>query len=252
MKWFLTILVILAGCSRSKVLPPCTLQANNCPPKHVCTISLSGGSCQSTLIKNSAFKAKLPFNSIQPVKCLSGLNQQNRVYKKDVDTFALFFSGLSELKALEVQAVANGIATVYDECPNKENSSLTAAATTCGLGLGNHVRIQHSGGYISVYAHLSEVKIQTGDKVRAGDVIGVEGTSGGTKRRGVRLSIHRPWSTKVLLAQPGQTGRSVPFLLHFREANDKEAHFRASTDVKCGRARGIPFIYAPKSKGKHE
>jgi len=254
MKWLLlSLFIIFTGCSRTKVLPPCNLETNNCPEKYLCTISLNGGSCQSTAVGNSSFKARLPFDSIQPIKCLSGLNQAKRIYQKDVDTFALFLTGMSELKALDVKAVADGIVHVYDECPNKQSSSKTAAATTCGLGLGNHIRILHPKGYLSVYAHLSEIKVQTGDKVRAGDTIAIEGTSGGTKRRGVRLSIHRPWASKLLLSQPGQTGRSFPFLLEFREANDKKAHWRASTDLKCGQNIGTPFIYAAKThKGKHE
>ena len=146
--------------------------------------------------------------------------------------------------------MADGKATVYDGCPNKDSTKKTASATTCGLGLGNHIRIIHSNGFISTYAHLSQVRIKTGDRVRRGQSIGLEGTSGGTKKRGIRLSIHRPWDAKLIMKQPGQTGRSVPFLLYFREANDQTAYWRASTDVKCGQALGIPFIYAATDSQK--
>jgi murein DD-endopeptidase MepM/ murein hydrolase activator NlpD len=44
----------------------------------------------------------------------------------------------------------------------------------CGLG----VRIQHSGGYLSVYCHSSEILIKQGQSVKAGDKIALIGSTG--------------------------------------------------------------------------
>ncbi|MCB0409171.1 MAG: peptidoglycan DD-metalloendopeptidase family protein [Flavobacteriales bacterium] len=45
-------------------------------------------------------------------------------------------------------------------------------------GYGNHVRIQHGYGYITLYAHMSKIKVKEGDKVNRGDIIGYVGNSG--------------------------------------------------------------------------
>ncbi|HTT76285.1 MAG TPA: peptidoglycan DD-metalloendopeptidase family protein [Candidatus Binataceae bacterium] len=49
----------------------------------------------------------------------------------------------------------------------------------CG-GLGRCVRIQHEGGLVSIYGHLSEITggLEPGDAVKVGQVIGRLGTSG--------------------------------------------------------------------------
>ncbi len=46
------------------------------------------------------------------------------------------------------------------------------------VGWGHYVTILHEGGYQTIYAHLSEVHVKEGDKVTAGQVIGVTGDSG--------------------------------------------------------------------------
>ncbi len=43
---------------------------------------------------------------------------------------------------------------------------------------GNQVRIQHSGGYESIYAHLQEVVVTRGQAVRAGQLIGLADNTG--------------------------------------------------------------------------
>ena len=49
-------------------------------------------------------------------------------------------------------------------------------------GFGNHIRIDHGFGYISIYAHLDLVQekfsVRKGDKVKRGDIIGYVGSSG--------------------------------------------------------------------------
>lgn len=47
-------------------------------------------------------------------------------------------------------------------------------------GYGLTVIIDHGGGVVTVYAHLSRIDHATGDSVSAGDVIGAIGTTGST------------------------------------------------------------------------
>ncbi len=45
-------------------------------------------------------------------------------------------------------------------------------------GLGNVVEVSHEGGYVTRYAHLADIEVQKGRKVRKGDKIGYVGVSG--------------------------------------------------------------------------
>ena len=45
-------------------------------------------------------------------------------------------------------------------------------------GFGNHIRIDHGFGYITLYAHLSKYNTKKGRKVKRGDLIGYVGSTG--------------------------------------------------------------------------
>jgi murein DD-endopeptidase MepM/ murein hydrolase activator NlpD len=43
---------------------------------------------------------------------------------------------------------------------------------------GNAVYIDHGGGLISMYFHLSEIKVMAGQEVKKGDTVGLVGATG--------------------------------------------------------------------------
>lgn len=49
---------------------------------------------------------------------------------------------------------------------------------TSSKGEGNVITLSHKGGYESRYAHLSEIKVKEGQKVKKGQLIGISGMSG--------------------------------------------------------------------------
>jgi len=57
-------------------------------------------------------------------------------------------------------------------------NGVVAAVLQSKRGLGNHIIIDHSFGYKSIYAHLSDFNVRVGQKVQRGDVIGFVGSTG--------------------------------------------------------------------------
>jgi len=45
-------------------------------------------------------------------------------------------------------------------------------------GYGKLVTIEHENGYASLYAHLSEIKVQVGAQIAAGTLVGRVGSTG--------------------------------------------------------------------------
>lgn len=78
---------------------------------------------------------------------------------------------------------------------------------------GIYIRIKHADGWASLYQHLSAVKVQVGDEVQRGTVIGAVGNTGiGT---GAHLHIEITYNGKLLDPFPlikgeGKSGGKVP------------------------------------------
>lgn len=66
-------------------------------------------------------------------------------------------------KGTPIYATGDGVVTRADS-----NSS----------GYGNHIRIDHGFGYVSLYAHLSKYNVTSGRHVKRGDLIGFVGSTG--------------------------------------------------------------------------
>jgi murein DD-endopeptidase MepM/ murein hydrolase activator NlpD len=72
---------------------------------------------------------------------------------------------------------------------------------------GNSVFIDHGDGLVSMYFHLSELKVQTGDQVKKGDTLGREGSTG--RATGPHLWFGVRWhdariDPKFLLEEPSK------------------------------------------------
>ncbi|MEM8797334.1 MAG: M23 family metallopeptidase, partial [Pseudomonadota bacterium] len=48
-------------------------------------------------------------------------------------------------------------------------------------GYGKMVLVRHSNGFVSAYAHVDNLKVEQGDRVRQGQVIALSGKSGGVQ-----------------------------------------------------------------------
>lgn len=105
--------------------------------------------------------------SIQPIKnkdltrMASGYGYRNDPFTKK----RRFHWGMdfTAKKGVPVYATGNGVVKRADNHAS---------------GYGNHIRIDHGFGYVSLYAHLSKYNVRRGQKVKRGDLIGYVGNTG--------------------------------------------------------------------------
>ena len=105
--------------------------------------------------------------SIQPIKN-KDLTRMASGYGYRIDPFTKkrrFHYGMdfTAKRGVPIYATGNGIIKRAD---NRSS------------GYGNHIRIDHGFGYVSLYAHLSKYNVRRGQKVKRGDIIGYVGNSG--------------------------------------------------------------------------
>ena len=57
-------------------------------------------------------------------------------------------------------------------------------------GFGNHIKLKHSSGYSTTYAHLSKIFVRHGQKIKRGDIIGVTGNTGRSTAPHLHYEVH--------------------------------------------------------------
>lgn len=127
---------------------------------------------------------RMPFPAGAVVLCLQG-NQSPPGYSHSTPNclHALDFSNPAG-QAGQIVAAADGtVAYVF--------AGADPADRLAGLGFGNHVRIDHGGGYFTMYSHLETVTVRTGDRVQAGHPLGTMGKTGNTTEPHLHFSMHR-------------------------------------------------------------
>jgi hypothetical protein len=82
--------------------------------------------------------------------------------------------------------------------PSGTNVDVTASGTVVQAGVnsgyGNLVEVDHGGGLVTRYGHLSQILVNVGDKVKAGDVIGRVGSTGRSTGPHLHYEVRRDGS----------------------------------------------------------
>ncbi|MET8835372.1 M23 family metallopeptidase [Micromonospora sp. NPDC004540] len=70
-------------------------------------------------------------------------------------------------------------------------AGIVVKAGDAGDGYGNSVFIDHGNGYLTHYAHQSRLIVSVGDGVKAGQVIGYEGSTGDSTGPHLHFEVHK-------------------------------------------------------------
>ena len=57
-------------------------------------------------------------------------------------------------------------------------------------GFGNHIKLDHSSGYSTTFAHLSKIFVRHGQKIKRGDIIGETGNTGRSTAPHLHYEVH--------------------------------------------------------------
>jgi murein DD-endopeptidase MepM/ murein hydrolase activator NlpD len=63
-------------------------------------------------------------------------------------------------------------------------------------GFGNVIWVDHTAGMVTVYAHLSEIHVGTGERIAAGHLIGLSGATGDVTAPHLHFEVWR-WGRPV-------------------------------------------------------
>ncbi len=70
------------------------------------------------------------------------------------------------------------------------NGTVVRADMDAG-GYGNHVRIEHGFGYLTLYGHMSKILVRPNQKVRRGQIIGLVGSTGKSVGPHCHYEVHK-------------------------------------------------------------
>jgi murein DD-endopeptidase MepM/ murein hydrolase activator NlpD len=64
-------------------------------------------------------------------------------------------------------------------------------ANSDASGYGNHVRINHGYGYLTLYGHMSKINVRQGQRVKRGEIIGLVGSTGKSTGPHLHYEVHK-------------------------------------------------------------
>ena len=225
----------------------------SCPQEMYCVFT---NNPKQAVCKNK-FKEKLPelffpFGPNKPVKCWKSTDHNKNSSHAWLTTKYAVDLHSERGKESPVYAAVSGKVKVFKGCEEKKPS--------CNNGFGNQVKIFSNKGFMIYYAHLGEVKVKTGDKVKMGQLIGKEGATGnvggmwGTSYdfHHLHFSVHYNWKKhsqklhknsypvtasipfKVNICDPKETSFCKPISIDIRNLNCTKSNKRVKKIIGSG------------------
>lgn len=146
--------------------------------KQLSVQSLSFDDVVAMAVEKEVMLASIP--AIQPVnnKDLTRMASGFGMRMHPIHKIQKFHEGMdfTAVTGTEIYATGDAVVTFADYKAN---------------GFGIHVKLDHGYGYETVYAHMSQVKVRRGQKVKRGDVIGLVGNTGLSAGPHLHYEVHK-------------------------------------------------------------
>jgi murein DD-endopeptidase MepM/ murein hydrolase activator NlpD len=210
---------------------------DDCPSGKVCAMYNNKGDSECFEIQKApAIVFDLPFDQISSVICTQSGRATMATHRWRNTLYAIDLATPYSIKnPATIYASAPGKAFVHGGCKNPKGGPAQTDVDNCGLGYGNHVFLLHDDGYATLYAHLSEIFVKTGDLVLAHQKLGLEGASGQAAHRHLHWDVHKLDGKKLdwekQLSHEGWGGNSIPF--NFKVKINGTEKIIKSSEIAC-------------------
>lgn len=115
--------------------------------------------------------------------------------------------------------------------------------STCGSGFGNHIVLQATQDktkYQVIYGHMADVKVDVGEKVKQGQVIGTVGNSGNTTGKHLHFQVERFKDNAYVPINPEE-------LLSSSNISDDKKEILERAGVSAKDYKSVDFIISHES-----
>ena len=128
-------------------------------------------------------------NKAAMLSCIPAIQPVNN---KDLKRMASGFGYRTDpiYKTTKFHAGMDFAATVGTEI-YATGDGIVVRADADASGYGNHVRINHGYGYLTLYGHMSKISVRPGQRVKRGDVIGLVGNTGKSVGPHLHYEVHK-------------------------------------------------------------
>ena len=125
-------------------------------------------------------RAQAEINSLMAV--WSDIPYMGDVFRWPVPGFSHISSGYGWRTLYGVQNFHAGIdiagSGIYGAAVVASDHGIVSTVIYSSVGYGNYIIIDHGGGFMSLYGHLSSIFVTKGEEVKQGDAIGAVGSTG--------------------------------------------------------------------------
>ncbi len=115
-------------------------------------------------------------------------------------------------------------------------------------GYGKVVKIRHSGGYESLYAHQSRIRVKLGERVKKGEVIGYVGSTGRSTGPHLHFGLMKygRWIDPMKVLRKKSTGRTSILKKFTKYKNIKTTKYKTVVikDAKLSKAALKRYIHS--------
>jgi len=113
-------------------------------------------------------------------------------------------------------------------------------------GYGKVVKIRHKGGYESLYAHQSRIRVKRGQRVKKGQIIGYVGSTGRSTGPHLHFGLMKKgkWIDPMRVLRKKSIKTSVmKTFTKYKEVVIKDAKVNKAKLLSCIEKEGVPFVW---------